>query len=254
MAASITGKGTVTFANSDGTVLQRSVVSCGKMPAYKGKTPKKATDAKYVYEFAGWKPKLAKVSGDITYKAAYTKISRPGRAKVSSIISLDKSSANVLWTASSGARSYELQWRAVGGKWTSASVKGTSKVVKGLKTGQLYQFRVRGIAGSIKGIWSNVSGRYFRVVSLASVKHAGAGAVSVGWKVDPKANAGYVIIVRGKFGGKVIARKVVRAGATSAIVRGLTPGQKVWVRVRSLRSFNDKTYIGILSAGRYVRL
>ena len=82
----------------------------------------------------------------------------------------------------------------------------------------------------------------------------GAGAVAVRWKADSVANAGYVVIVRDKPSGKLLARKVVSARATSSIVRGLTSGSKVWVRVRSLRDVGGKPYVGVLSAGRYVRL
>ena len=243
----------VKFVNWDGTVLQSGKVAYGQMPKYTGKTPAKKADARYIYKFKGWSSKLAKVKGAATYKAAYSK-SALGKPKVSSIVYPRESTATVRWTPVTGAKSYELQWRALGSAWKTVAAKGASKSVTGLTVGKLYQFRVRAVAGVTKGAWSNVSRRYYRTVSLASVKRAGAGAVSVGWRADPEVNAGYVVIVRDKPGGKVLARKAVSASATSATVRGLAPGSKAWVRVRSLRDVGGKPYVGVLSAGRYVRL
>ena len=191
---------------------------------------------------------------EVTYKATYAKAPKLGRPRIYSVFASAKSSATAVWTAVSNARSYELQWRVGRGSWHSFAVKGKSKAIKGLKSGKLYQFRVRAVASSVKGAWSNVSGRYYQTVSLKSIKRVGAGAVSAVWRADPKANAGYAVIVRDKFGGKVLARKVVSAGVTSATVRGLAPGKRVWVRVRSLRTEGVLTYVGVLSAGRYVRL
>lgn len=244
----------IRFVNDDGTVLQAGKVAYGQVPEYTGEAPTKQSDATYTYAFEGWTPEVVAVTGDATYEATYSKTLRLGRPKVSSVIRLGKSSASVRWTAAANAAGYELQWRVRGGKWKSAAVKSTSKAVKGLSAGKLYQFRVRAVAGSVKGAWSNVSGRYYRTVSLKSVRRAGAGAVSVAWKADPKVNAGYAVIVRDKLGGKVIARKVVSASETSATVRGLKAGKKVWVRVRSLRTVGGITYIGVLSAGRLVRV
>ena len=64
--------GYIEFVNDDGTVLQGGNAVYGSMPAYTGATPRKAPSAEEVYEFAGWTPKLAKVTGDATYTATYT--------------------------------------------------------------------------------------------------------------------------------------------------------------------------------------
>ena len=98
-----------------------------------------------------------------------------------------------------------------------------------------------------------MTGRYFKRVPLKSAKRAGSGAVKAKWKADPKANAGYAVMVYDRKGGELIARKPVAAGKTSATVRGLEPGKKVFVRVRPLRSAGGATYAGVLSAGKYAR-
>ena len=68
-----TAKYTVTWLNSDGSVLETDEnVEEGTMPEYNGTTPAKAADDEHEYEFAGWTPEIAAVTGDVTYTATYT--------------------------------------------------------------------------------------------------------------------------------------------------------------------------------------
>ena len=63
---------TVTWVNEDGTVLEKDEkVPYGEMPSYDSERPSKAATAEFTYEFAGWTPEVAKVTGDAVYKATY---------------------------------------------------------------------------------------------------------------------------------------------------------------------------------------
>ncbi|MBR0403690.1 MAG: hypothetical protein IJI68_00495 [Eggerthellaceae bacterium] len=65
------GKCTVTFKDWDDTVLQSVEVAKGETPEFTGATPTRPPDGKYTYEFAGWEPEVAKVTGDATYRAKF---------------------------------------------------------------------------------------------------------------------------------------------------------------------------------------
>lgn len=61
---------TVTWLDSDGSILKEDNVKEGNMPAY-GADPTKDSDGVYVYDFAGWSPEITAVTGDATYTAQF---------------------------------------------------------------------------------------------------------------------------------------------------------------------------------------
>ncbi len=68
---------TVTWKNSDGTILEQDTVPYGDMPSYDGSAPTKEADAQYTYEFNNaWSPTVTEVAGDTEYIAEYTGITR----------------------------------------------------------------------------------------------------------------------------------------------------------------------------------
>lgn len=65
---------TITFVDSDGTVLNATTWPYGSTPSCK--SPKKEPTTEYIYTFAGWEPAMEKVTKEATYKATYTQTPR----------------------------------------------------------------------------------------------------------------------------------------------------------------------------------
>jgi hypothetical protein len=176
-------------------------------------------------------------------------------AKPKTVAHVTKSQVAVSWRAARGAKSYRLQWRKAGAeKWTTATVKGKSKTVTGLKAGTCYEFRVRGVKGKVRGKWSSASLRWLK--GAAKVKAAAGtstGSVKATWKADKAATGGFKVFVDAKKGGKAVKTKVVKAGATSATVKGLKSGKTYYVRVRPYRTQGGSTYYGAISGYRSVK-
>ncbi|MBR6313283.1 MAG: InlB B-repeat-containing protein [Clostridia bacterium] len=72
---------TITFKNTDGTVLQNTQFNYDTVPQYNGTTPTRAADAQYTYTFSGWtdgttnygiNEALPTVTGAKTYTATYS--------------------------------------------------------------------------------------------------------------------------------------------------------------------------------------
>ena len=119
-----------------------------------------------------------------------------------------------------------------------------------MKAGKLYDFRVRAMSGNAKEAWSAQAHRW--LAKLAGVKTTSKkpGVVKVSWPKTAKANAGYDVVVRYSKYGKVVAFKTVKAGKTSATIKGLKSGKKVWVQVRPLREAGKTTYSGVLTSSK----
>lgn len=65
-------KYTVTWKNYDGTVLEVDRnVNEGDWPTFDSAFPTKESNEQYTYTFDGWSPKIAEVTGDITYTAQF---------------------------------------------------------------------------------------------------------------------------------------------------------------------------------------
>ncbi len=65
---------TITWKNSDGSVLETDKVEEGKLPSYDGATPTKAKTAEYTYEFDGWDIKISEATADLTFTATFKSI------------------------------------------------------------------------------------------------------------------------------------------------------------------------------------
>ena len=65
---------TVTFVNTDGTILATQLVNQGESAVYSGKTPTKICDDQYHYEFNGWDKALSNITANTTITAVFTAI------------------------------------------------------------------------------------------------------------------------------------------------------------------------------------
>lgn len=63
-------KVTVTWKSGD-TVIATEEYNIGDTPSYKGETPTKADDDKYIYTFNGWTPIITALTGDAVYEADF---------------------------------------------------------------------------------------------------------------------------------------------------------------------------------------
>ena len=63
---------TIRFVNYDGTLLETQEVNKGETPVYTGATPVRESNAEHTYTFAGWTPKIAPATGNVTYTATFT--------------------------------------------------------------------------------------------------------------------------------------------------------------------------------------
>ena len=161
----------------------------------------------------------------------------------------------VSWKAVKGAESYQVQWRRAGAKkWTTKSTRGRSKAATGLKAGALYEFRVRAVVGSAKGAWSKPSRRWLRgAAGVQASAGKSEGSIRATWKADKAATGGYKVLVYAKKGGRAVATKKAKAGATSATVKGLKSGKSYYVRVRPYRVKSDTTYAGATSSWKVAK-
>ena len=63
---------TIRFVNYDGTLLETQTLDKGVTPVYTGATPVRDSNAEHTYTFAGWTPKIAPATGNVTYTATFT--------------------------------------------------------------------------------------------------------------------------------------------------------------------------------------
>lgn len=175
-------------------------------------------------------------------KVDVTKIKVTG---VTAVAATGAKSVDVSWDQGTGVPEYQVQWRKAGGKWKSASTKATKKRIKGLSKNGMYEIRIRAKSGSATGSWSGVARHWVRSASKAKAS-GGKSSVKVSWKRDKQANAGYVIYVYSKKGGKPVKSVKVGAKKTSKTIKGLKRGT-YYVRIRPVRSYRGAKYSGTLS-------
>jgi uncharacterized repeat protein (TIGR02543 family) len=69
---------TITFVDSDNTVLLTRTLEYGAMPEYTGENPTKAETFNARYDFTGWTPTIETVTSDATYKVQFSEVLKNG--------------------------------------------------------------------------------------------------------------------------------------------------------------------------------
>ncbi len=99
--------------------------------------------------------------GESAYSSevVFTTSAAPACASPASLASasITHTSATVSWSAVSGANSYVLETRMVGGSFSAQSVSGTSKALSGLAASTNYEFRVKSVCDFGESAYSSIA-------------------------------------------------------------------------------------------------
>ena len=202
----------ITWANEDGTVLASDNVEYGALPAYKGATPTKAADAQFTYEFSGWSPSVAKVTGAATYIATFKATSK--------VLPVGK-------TVKSGAATYKVT------KSGAAPEVALSSVAASVKSGIPASITINGVSYKVTSIAKNAfkgNKKLTKAVVSKSVKSIGAGAFQNCKKLK-KATIGASVKTIGKNAFKGCAKLktiTVKSGnLNKAAIKNMLKGSKI---------------------------
>ena len=165
------------------------------------------------------------------------------------ICSIKNKSLTVNWKKVKNATNYEIEYRKAGAsKWTTKTTSGkNSYVIKGLSVNGLYEFRLRTVVikGKQKSVspWSNTSRRYIYQAKQTKLT-AGKGAVTTTWSKDKNATSYEIQIATDKDFTKNVKKVTAKKSETKKTIKGLKKKNKYYVRIRAVKKYKDKNYIG----------
>ena len=189
------------------------------------------------------KAKANKAAADKAKEAA--KNAAAGVPTIDTVAAQSKKTMTVTWGKVSGAAKYVVSYRKAGGKWTNVTTTSTSYKVKKLKKKGMYEFRVASVSSSgVQSAWSKVDYRYF--FGKNPTLKRGKGFVRVRWAKDKSATGYQLFYSTNK---NMSGQKVVTLGKNtrSYKITGLKKGQRVYVRIRPIKSSGGNTYVGVLT-------
>lgn len=171
-----------------------------------------------------------------------------------------KKQMKVKFPADGVVDNYRIQFRPAGEKkWTSGWSAGTDHfTIQGIPKYSLCEFRIAGFVkqadGSwVRGGWSKVSYRYMSAVSLKNAK-AGKKSITVTWAKDAKSSGYQIQISRKSNMSKATTITVKGKAKTKHTIKNLKSGKKYYVKVRPIKTKSGKTYVGILTKGKAVKV
>ncbi len=152
----------------------------------------------------------------------------------------------VSWNKVSGASSYKLQYKSVGGAWSTKTTTSTSYTIKSLKSGKAYQIRVYPVfKTSINGGTHSMDGvaqltyRYFTLAS-ASTSLTSTSSLTVSWSKVSGASGYEMQYIIGS--GSTWTSGYKGTGTSAKI--SISAKKAIAVRVRANYTNDGKTYTG----------
>ncbi len=180
--------------------------------------------------------------------------------KISSLTNTSQG-ITIKWGAVTGASGYYISRRTASSSYqviatiaSGATVSYTDKNVKS-KNGTLYTYKVVPYSGTLTGSFTETSIVRLTGTKLSSVKNTSSKKATVKWKKTTKVT-GYQIQYSTsktfKSGNKTV--KVSGAKKASKVLSKLKKGKTYYVRVRTYKKINGKTYYSAWSSKKKVKI
>ena len=178
-------------------------------------------------------------------------------SSISASCSAKNKTLTVKWKAVKNATDYEINYRKAGAsKWTSKTTGNkTSYVIKNLSANGLYEFRIRSVSVTGKqksqSSWSATTRRYIYQAKQTKLT-AGKGSVTTTWSKDKNASSYEIQYSTDKDFKKNVKKTTAKKSETKKTIKSLTKRKRYYVRVRSIKKYSDKSFIGQWSNVKYV--
>lgn len=149
--------------------------------------------------------------------------------------------AYLSWNSVKGAQKYVVQYKASGDKsWKKTTTKKTEKLVKNLKAGKKYTFKVTAVTKSKKYTSINTYVTPLKKVT-ATVKSKTSKSVKLSWKKNTDAD-GYIVYQKTTKSGSWKKVKTIKDPYNaSCTVKNLKSNKKYYFKVVSFSKENGKT-------------
>lgn len=161
----------------------------------------------------------------------------------------------VTWKKLSGAKSYEIYRKTGNGTSSRVASVGSSAVSwtdKKVSNGTRYTYTIYGVNGNVKSKVSNARYLYYLTRNTVRVSSK-SGILTVKWKKNSAAT-GYQIQygTKSNFSGASISSAYKAKTVKKTI--SLKKGKTYYVRVRTMKSVGGKTYYGVWSSAKKIRV
>ncbi|MCD8337049.1 MAG: hypothetical protein LUD18_07210, partial [Lachnospiraceae bacterium] len=215
-----------------------------------------------VYAYSGTTTSAASAEKSVTRPAASASTSTVTLA-AGKITSLTNTSAGIKikWTAVSGADGYYIYRKTSSGKYSriktiksASTVSYTDKKIAD-NNGTTYIYKVVPYSGSTKGTGTASTTVRLTRTSLTSLKNSAAGKMRVKW-TSVTGVTGYQIqySTSKTFASGNKTKKVAGASSVKKTLSSLTKGKTYYVRIRTYKTVNGKTYYSAWSSKLKVKI